>query len=146
MKHPSILTLLVIFSLAMSCNYSGENKTADKKSENKVIPVTDLLSAPARYENQEISVSGLCTHTCRRSGKRLFLEGKNHETTFLVTASNAISKFDNTLEGQEIIVRGQLIRQKTESHNHNHEEGESCDNESRAAHFKLIASQVKPVN
>lgn len=138
-------TFLILFSVLFigSCQYS--TKQTDNQKENNLkkeetMTLSELFNAPEQFEGQEINVKGLCVHTCRHGGKRMFLQGAKEEEFLLVTASGNISHFSNDLEGSEIIVSGNLnvpSSLPTQKDQHAHHDEDTCSNESKAKDLQL---------
>jgi hypothetical protein len=68
----------------------------------------------------------------------LFLQGSDEEQLLLVTASDDIAKFENSLEGSDIVVTGKfsVIEQAAEDHEHNSDE-EACETESKSKNYQV---------
>lgn len=128
-----ILTLLVIFS---ACN---TQKSEDKTTKSaQIVDIAELLQEPGKFENQKLSVKGLCIHTCRKSGKKLFLQGNTEEEFLKVTAGDNISTFENALEGEEVIVTGVFLAENIGEETHHEKEHEdSCASEKKPQNFFL---------
>ncbi len=138
-----ILLFLALVLTTAACNTAGnpQNKaetTLQAASELTILTPDELFNAPEKYEGQQITVKGLCVHTCKHSGKRMFLQGSNQEQLLLVTASPDIAKFENTLEGSNVLVSGNfsLIREAPEEHEHKSGE-EACETESKSKNYQV---------
>ncbi len=138
--------LLIFLALALSttaCQTAGNPKSQAKAtlktaSESTVLTPDELFNAPEKYEGKQITVQGLCVHTCKHSGKRLFLQGSDQEQLLLVTASPGIAKFENTLEGSNLLVSGNFSLIREESEKHEHKAGEkACETESKSKNYQV---------
>lgn len=133
-----VLALTLILSGCQSTSKSEDTNKESLNQQKDTLSLAQLFENVAQFENEEITVKGLCVHTCRHSGKRLFIQGNTEEEFLLVTASGDISKFDNNIEGSEISVTGRLkSTPPPQEKQNNHDDGETCANESKAKDYKL---------
>ncbi len=146
MKQIFVFVALLLATVACQTAGSQQEKTETAlKSAKEVTIVTpdDLFGAPEKYEGQVIKVEGLCVHTCKHSGKRLFLQGSNKDQLLLVVASNEISQFDNSLEGSNVVVSGtfSILKGVDNPHEHQSEEG-ACETESKSKNYQVECLSV----
>ncbi|NPA37799.1 MAG: hypothetical protein GXO47_13220 [Chlorobi bacterium] len=109
MKH---LAYIIVFAslLTTSCNTQKPKQNNDKKSENTItaIDVDSVLASPEKYIEKTVSIKGLVVHTCKHSGKKMFLAGSDKNKYVKVIAGPTISRFDQSLEGETVIATGTL--------------------------------------
>lgn len=151
MKNILFLSLLIFAVTA--CNFSGKKEaSADKccnselkSAEVEYVTVEELLISPDNYVNKTVSLKGLCVHTCRHSGKKMFIQGTDEDQLVQVLADGSISGFEQELTGSQVIVTGLLTAKETEEHVHQEGEEHSCETESKSKSFLLNCTAYKVV-
>ncbi len=113
MKH--ILYLLAFLSVSVACTNSQKSNeeqvlTATNLDEIPVITVESLLAHPDDYDGKQVRITGMVTHVCKHSGKRLHLLGSDEKTRVRLEAGE-IGQFDRSLEGSNIIAIGVFRRE-----------------------------------
>ena len=118
MKRIIYLLVAVIGLGVAACGNS--NKSKEDKAEKaavvkkaaveveKAVYVEDLLAKAAEHVNKEIVVRGFITHTCKHSGRRCFVVGKDQKTSVRVEAKGNIGGFNRELIGSEVAIKGLL--------------------------------------
>jgi hypothetical protein len=99
-----------ILLLAMAACNSGQNGI-DAARAMKVSVLTFEQQA-AGLVDKAIVIEGTVLHTCKRSGKRMFLVDGNDSIRVEVTAGKDITKFDEKLVGSRVRVVGILKEEK----------------------------------
>ncbi|WP_075590023.1 hypothetical protein [Labilibacter marinus] len=93
------------------------------------ISVDDLLASPEKYIDKKVELTGLVMHTCKQTGKKMFIAGSNDSIYIRIEASEEISTFEPSLEGNKIAATGIVTLAKKEPHMH--AEGEPCTAEQK---------------
>ncbi len=105
-----ILLFVVIIAMFSAC---GGGKKEQKTSVDSVANVTEKLPtiSPDDFEakakdfvGKKISITGTVNHTCRESGGKMFIFGKNPDKTVKIFKSESMPKFESTLEGSVVEV------------------------------------------
>ena len=109
MKQITSFILIALFAFACSGD-SG------KSEETKLVPDSFKKKAE-QLINKEITIEGTVAHTCKHGGKRMFIIGTNPDFRVKVTAGDKISKFDASLEGSDVIVKG-IVKEKRVDENY----------------------------
>ena len=149
-----IYVLVAVLGFGLSaCGNTKKQSAEGAEQENKVavenaLYVEDLLAKAETEVNKEIVLKGTITHTCKHSGRRCFVVGKDQKTSIRVEAKGNIGGFNRELIGSEVVIKGTLrenrltkeyINQMEEELNEKKGKaegnGESCD-----AEMKNIAS------
>ncbi len=128
------------------CAEKQAPKSCCSKSTNPealTVSVDELLANPEKYLDKKIDMSGLVVHTCKKSGKKMFMIGSNDSISVKVVASEKISKFDLSLEGSKVIASGMLSVITHDDHGHDHAEGEVCASEAKGKDFVLTCEEFK---
>jgi hypothetical protein len=100
---------MAILAAMTSCG--NKAKPAPAKETATVTTVAayeldSLLLVAADLVDKNVTVRGFVTHTCKHSGKRCFIVGKDGKTSFRVEATGDIGGFNRELVGSEISVKG----------------------------------------
>jgi hypothetical protein len=103
-------SLILILSglFLFSCKSGVDPKYKDA---GKIAVLTFEQSAPPLVDKPVI-IEGTVIHTCKHSGKRLFLVDGNDSIRVEVTAGGTIAKFDEKLIGSRIRVFGTLKEER----------------------------------
>ncbi|PWD98679.1 hypothetical protein [Marinilabilia rubra] len=143
-------TTFLILTLALIITGCSSRKSSNKITEQTIsVNLKELLQEPGKFTDREVNIKGLCIHTCRKSGKKLFLQGNTEDEFLKVIATDQISTFDNSLEGEEIIVNGLFISNNTsEEHKtkQDKEHTDSCASEQKAQSYILKCYKVERAN
>ncbi len=112
-------------------------------SDSSVVTVDQLLNNPDKYIDKKIELQGFVMHTCKKTGKKMFLKGSDESTFIRIEAGENISKFEPTLEGETVIASGVLsvFIQEHEGH----AEGESCASEDKAKGYVMACESYKQI-
>jgi hypothetical protein len=84
----------------------GETTRATTAAVAAAYELDSLLLVADNLVDKSVSVRGFVTHTCKHSGKRCFIVGKDGKTSFRVEATGEIGGFNRELVGSEIEVKG----------------------------------------
>lgn len=114
-----IAVLAVVFSLT-SCGNSkkqSESSSAAEQVSQKVdvehaMYVEDILKNAEKEVGKEVNLRGFVTHTCKHSGRRCFVMGRDQKTSMRVEAKGNIGRFSRELVGSELIIKGILRENK----------------------------------
>ncbi len=117
-----------------------KSSCSSKSSENAVaVSVDELLATPEKYLDKKVDLSGLVVHTCKKSGKKMFLKGSNDSIYIKVEAGDKISKFEPSLEGSSVVASGILSAITLDDH----DEAEECASEEKGKDFTLTCEEFK---
>ncbi len=120
-------------------------KTADVNltaTDSLVVTVDQLLANPENYIDKKIELQGLVMHTCKKTGKKMFLKGTNDSIFVRIEAGESISKFEPALEGETVVASGVINISTT---NDTHENGESCTSEEKARDYVMTCENFKQI-
>ena len=94
------------------CGITGAPSCAGCPSANaagtQIVSVDSVQKNPERYFDKTIAVQGRVIHTCKVSGKKMFLAGSDQENLIRINAGDNISRFDESLQGEIVIAKGVL--------------------------------------
>lgn len=105
-----LVYLLLLIALTAACTNSQKSNDQQmaaepSPSEVQVLTVETLLAHPDDYNGKQVRVTGMVTHVCKHSGKRLHLLGADEKTRIRLEAGE-IGQFDRSLEGSDILATG----------------------------------------
>ncbi len=128
MRKLFLSSLLFVFLV----NCTNTKKADDSQlamHEIPVVTVENLLAQPEAYDGKEVKISGMVTHVCKHSGKRLHLAGTDQSTKIRIEAGS-VGQFERELEGSDIIAtgifKGELVDDGSAvEHGCNHDTGEA---------------------
>lgn len=142
-----IVALTAFFMMPMACSNNVNSDTqettvSDSVKTSSALYVEDILQDADKYVGKEISLRGFITHTCKHSGRRCFVSGKDQKTSMRVEAKGNIGGFNRELIGSEVIIKGILKEDRiTEEYLHEietkfaeankNDNGEHCDTETK---------------
>ena len=105
-----IFLIMVISAFLFSCG-NNESKTT-KEQTNEVsqeivkLSIDSFLVKASSYVGQEIKLTGTVNHVCEHGAKRLQLMGSDPDQLVKVESGEKIDKFDETLNGSDVCVKG----------------------------------------
>jgi len=73
-----------------------------------IVSVDSVQKNPEKYFDRVIALQGRVIHTCKVSGKKMFLAGSDEQNLIRVNAGDNISRFDESLQGEIVIAKGVL--------------------------------------
>jgi hypothetical protein len=110
------VTGLFVISLSItSCGNSSSKKAESKTTSETVVTtlnVDDLLSKADSYVGKSITFDGVCTHTCKHGGKKIFMMGSDDTKTIRVDASKEIGSFPSEVVNSMVEVTGVLVEER----------------------------------
>jgi hypothetical protein len=95
----SLLTVLVLITAACG------RKPADEAAP---MTVSALLSAPEKFIDKQVVLTGTVTHVCKHGGKRCHLTETEKDQKIRVETGDKVKAFDRALEGSDLKVTGIL--------------------------------------
>lgn len=111
----NFLVLSAIIAILTSCGAKkGQDDQASLADSTEIQPimlaVADFDSVAPTLVDKPVKIKGMVSHTCRHGGKRLFLIDTNPDIGVEVTAGDKITKFEQEMEGSDVLVSG-IIRE-----------------------------------
>ena len=108
-----VLVAVLGFGLT-ACGGNNKKQSAETTGEtvtvavDKALYVEDLLAKAETEVGKEVVLRGFITHTCKHSGRRCFVVGKDQKTSIRVEAKGNIGGFNRELIGSEVAIKGTL--------------------------------------
>ena len=112
-----VYVMVAVLGLGLTACGNSNKKQASEATEqtetvavdvNKAVCVEDLLAKAETQVDKEVVLKGVITHTCKHSGRRCFVVGKDQKTTIRVEAKGNIGGFNRELIGSEVAIKGTL--------------------------------------
>lgn len=143
-------TLLVSVILFTGC--SG--------NKNRVLTVDQLMADAETLTGETVTVEGLCSHVCAKSGMKLFLVDDNDDQSIRVESNGTLGKFDKEAVDKKVRVTGKLVEERideaylqemekeiNDSTVVTHGEGAAdCETEQKAEGIAAGSSEMERVN
>ena len=144
----NLLVLITLLISITSCNQktptartTHEGGCCNKPdTQTEVIAIDELFTNPDAYVGKHITIQGLCIHTCRNGGKKMFIQGTEEGHVLLITASESVSSFNHELEGTQIEASGVIVVAGCQ---HDHDADHHCVNDARTKNLQMTCSALK---
>jgi hypothetical protein len=135
---------------AVPCGITGSAACAGcpsaKSTETLVVSVDSVQKNPSKYFDKTISLKGRVIHTCKVSGKKMFLAGSDEQNLIRINAGENISRFEESLQGEIVIAKG-VLTPVAEVVTDKEKDGKTaCVTEAKAKQYVLACSEFKVVN
>ena len=118
LKKSTIALALIAFILSgTSCGNKQKAATNSNQTEqvtSTALEVDTLLANADSLIGKEVTVKGVCTHTCKHGAKKIFLMGSDDTQTIRVEASQALGAFDAKCVNAIVAVTGVIREQRVD--------------------------------
>lgn len=81
-------------------------------SQKDTLTIDNLLSNPEKYIGQPVTVEGLATHICAKSGMKLFLQDSSDTQSIRVESDSTLGKFNEACIDNKVVVKGTLVEER----------------------------------
>ena len=96
-----------------SCGNKSKNAAASESAPAAaVMEIDDVLSSAEGLTGKTITMEGLCTHTCKHGGKKMFLMGSDDTKTLRIDAGEKIGSFPQEVVNNIVEVTGTLVEER----------------------------------
>ncbi len=111
MKRLSLLLIAVIgvFSMLSISSCQNKSKQAD---ENSVLTVDEVLAKGETLTEKDITIEGVCTHTCAHGGRKIFLMGEDDSKTIRIEAGEGKDAFSKDCVNSMVSVKGKVMEER----------------------------------
>lgn len=146
-QHVTVAVAFAALALAgMSCGNKSKNASSDITSEqvSAAMEIDSLLANAEALTDKEVTIEGVCTHTCKHGATKIFLMGSDDTKTIRVEACE-LGSFDTKCVNSLVQVKGilkedrideaylQAWEARLKEAGEQHGEGEAgCDTEKKA--------------
>ncbi|MCQ2202529.1 MAG: hypothetical protein MJZ27_10635 [Bacteroidales bacterium] len=111
MKNNYLVLLLSALLLVLSsCSGSSSSNTATSATTS-AMQIDDLLDNAERLTDKEVTIEGVCTHTCKHGARKIFLMGSDNTKTIRIEACK-LGSFDTKCIKSVVRVTGTLIEDR----------------------------------
>jgi len=130
------------------CGVTGSASCAGcpeaKGAQTLVVSVDSVQKNPEKYFDKTIALQGRVIHTCKVSGKKMFLAGSDDQNLIRINAGDNISRFDESLQGEIVIARGVLTPIAEVAVVDKEKDGKTaCVTEGKAKQYVLACSEFE---
>ena len=116
MKKVIFMAAAILTLGLASCGNGSKKQTAEAPAQPEVVTVDvakavtveQLLETAETQVGKEVVLKGKITHTCKHSGRRCFVVGKDSTLTIRVEAKGNIGGFNRELIGSTVAIKGLL--------------------------------------
>ena len=108
------LLIIVIFAIA-SCNHNPEKKADVAKSDTTLLTVLTFEKQADSCIEKPVIIEGTVLHLCKHGGKRMFLVDGTDSIRVEITTGPDIAKFEETLIGSRVRVKGILKEERIDT-------------------------------
>ena len=129
-------TLMAALVTTTSCGNSNKQSQSEKTelAAPAALSVDNLLAHADSLANREVTIEGICTHTCKHGATKIFLMGSDDTKTIRVEAG-PLGSFDGTLKEQrvdEAYLQNWESKLKAQTEKSHGETAAGCDSEKKA--------------
>lgn len=110
-----IYSIALFFTFSIILSSCGNKKNSDKQDEittESAAQVDDILAKADSLVGKEVVFEGVCTHTCKHGGKKMFILGSDDSKTLRVDASEEIGSFPAEVVNNIVEVKGKLVEER----------------------------------
>ncbi len=141
-----VLAMAALTLMGTSCGSKSKNAEQAVSEQVAAMEIDSLLANAPALVDKEVTIQGVCTHTCAHGATKIFLMGSNDTQTIRVNACE-LGAFDTNCVNNIVEVKGILKeerideaylvaweeREKSGEEKHHGENGEQgCDTEKKA--------------
>ncbi len=117
MKTRKLSLAIALFAIAIigtSCGNKQQKNVAEATAEqttSSALEIDSLLANAESLANKEVTIQGVCTHTCKHGAKKIFLMGSD-DTQVIRVESGELGAFDPKCVNSMVRVTGTLKEQR----------------------------------
>ena len=108
------IALLAVAVIGTSCGNKQQKSSSDTTTEQTTSSALEIDSLLANAENlagKEVTIEGVCTHTCKHGAKKIFLMGSD-DTQVIRIEAGTLGAFDPKCVNSIVRVTGTLKEQR----------------------------------
>lgn len=108
------LAIVVMTLIGTSCGNKQQKSASEATTEQSASSALEIDSLLANAENlagQEVTIEGVCTHTCKHGAKKIFLMGSD-DTQVIRVEAGTLGAFDPKCVNSIVRVTGTLKEQR----------------------------------
>lgn len=108
------IAITVITVTGTSCGNKQSQNTSEattEQSASSALEIDSLLANAESLAGQEVTIEGVCTHTCKHGAKKIFLMGSD-DTQVIRVEAGTLGAFDTKCVNSIVRVTGTLKEQR----------------------------------
>ena len=108
------IALLAVALIGTSCGNKQQKSSSDTTTEqatSSALEIDSLLANAESLAGQEVTIEGVCTHTCKHGAKKIFLMG-SADTQVIRVEAGTLGTFDPKCVNSIVRVTGTLKEQR----------------------------------
>ena len=109
------IAIVAMTFIGTSCGNKQQKSASEATTEQSASSALEIDSLLANAENlagQEVTIEGVCTHTCKHGAKKIFLMGSDDTKTIRVEAGTKIGSFKPETVNNLVRITGKLVEQR----------------------------------
>lgn len=115
MKTRSLLVAFMAFSAltfsACSNNKKNDTQQVSEATSSAALSIDEVLASADSLAGKEVTIQGICTHTCKHGATKIFLMGSDDTKTIRVEACK-LGSFDSKCVNSIVEVKGTLVEDR----------------------------------
>ena len=114
MKTKFMIIMAAMAFVFTSCgNNNGTNNAEQAQETSLAMEIDEVLASADSLANQEITMEGICTHTCKHGATKIFMMGSDDTKTIRVEAAS-LGSFDQKCINSIVRVKGILREERVD--------------------------------
>ena len=114
MKTKFMIIMAAMAFVFTSCgNNNGTNNAEQAQETSLAMEIDEVLASADSLANQEITMEGICTHTCKHGATKIFMMGSDDTKTIRVEAAT-LGSFDQKCINSIVRVKGILREERVD--------------------------------
>lgn len=108
------IALLAVALIGTSCGNKQQKSSSDTTTEqatSSALEIDSLLANAESLAGQEVTIEGVCTHTCKHGARKIFLMGSD-DTQVIRVEAGTLGAFDPKCVNSIVRVTGTLKEQR----------------------------------
>ena len=108
------LAIVVMTLIGTSCGNKQQKSASEattEQSASSALEIDSLLANAESLAGQEVTIEGVCTHTCKHGAKKIFLMGSD-DTQVIRVEAGTLGTFDPKCVNSIVRVTGTLKEQR----------------------------------
>ena len=111
MKTRFMIILAAMAFMFTSCGNNAANNAEQAQEAPAALEIDNVLASADSLVNTEITLEGVCTHTCKHGATKIFLMGSDDTKTIRVDAGS-LGSFDQKCVNSIVRVKGILKEER----------------------------------
>ena len=96
---------------ACSNNKKNDTQQASEATSSAALSIDEVLASADSLAGKEVTIQGICTHTCKHGATKIFLMGSDDTKTIRVEACK-LGSFDSKCVNSIVEVKGTLVEDR----------------------------------